>query len=140
MRPIIDYLLTQLFVESNSSSKARRKEDQEKTKGEKKAKRNGLDDLLGLKPSPGILHKLLIRGYLKSGAADETPPLQLRRTLDHYFYSHLPSTSKRDSDQVVLRYTNKFVNMEPKIFMVDQLWLWVLDDGMSSAAAASTDR
>lgn len=79
---------------------------------------------------PGILHKMLIQGYLKSGAGGEVPPLQIRRTLDHYFYSHLDNTSKRDSDQVVQRYTSKIMDMEPKMFMVDQLWLWILDNGM----------
>ncbi|KAH6955850.1 hypothetical protein BKA56DRAFT_231914 [Ilyonectria sp. MPI-CAGE-AT-0026] len=77
---------------------------------------------------PGILHKMLIQGYLKSGAGGEVPPLQIRRTLDHYFYSHLDNTSKRDSDQVVQRYTSKIMDMEPKMFMVDQLWLWILDN------------
>lgn len=72
---------------------------------------------------------MLIQGYLKSGAGGEVPPLQIRRTLDHYFYSHLDNTSKRDSDQVVQRYTSKIMDMEPKMFMVDQLWLWILDNG-----------
>ena len=79
--------------------------------------------------SPGMLHKILIQGYLKPGAAGEVPPLQIRRTPDHYFYSHLASTSRRDHDQVIQRYTAEFVDMDPKMFMVDQLWLWVLDDG-----------
>lgn len=78
---------------------------------------------------PGVLHKLLIQGYLKPEAEGDVPPLQIRRTLDHYFYSQLESTSRRDDDQVVLRYTSEFVDVKPKMFMVDQLWLWVLDDG-----------
>ena len=79
--------------------------------------------------SPGMLHKILIQGYLKPGVGGEVPPLQIRRTLDHYFYSHLASTARRDGDQVVQRYTADFVDMDPKMFMVDQLWLWMLDDG-----------
>lgn len=79
--------------------------------------------------SPGMLHKILIQGYLKPGASGEVPPLQIRRTLDHYFYSHLASTSRRDHDQVIQRYTAEFIDVDPKMFMVDQLWLWVLDDG-----------
>lgn len=87
---------------------------------------NGQGNIL----SPGMLHEILIRGYLKPGAdSGDVPPLQIRRTLDHYFYSHLESTSRRDGDQVVQRYTSEFINVEPKMFMVDQLWLWVLDDG-----------
>lgn len=90
--------------------------------GEDKPKRNVL--------SSDILHKLLIQSYLKVGDdGDEVPPLQVRRTLDHYFYSHLGSTSRRDDDQVVLRYTSNFEGVEPKIFMVDQLWIWILEDG-----------
>ncbi|XDG08902.1 hypothetical protein ABKA04_008517 [Annulohypoxylon sp. FPYF3050] len=67
-------------------------------------------------------------GYMKPGPGGEVPPLQIRRTLDHYFYSHLASTSARDRDQVIQRYTYEFDNVNTKMFMVDQLWLWVLDD------------
>ena len=73
------------------------------------------------------LDKHLIRGYLLPTKPGEAPPLQLRRTLDQYFYTHLASTSERDSDQVVFRYTSQ--GPEPKMFMVDQLWLWILNDG-----------
>ncbi|EPE36603.1 Ankyrin repeat-containing protein [Glarea lozoyensis ATCC 20868] len=70
----------------------------------------------------------LIKGYLQSSRPGDAPPLQLRRTLDQYFYTHLESTSNRDSDQVVYRYTNdERKQMEPKIFMVDQLWIWILN-------------
>ncbi|KAJ6442164.1 ankyrin repeat protein [Purpureocillium lavendulum] len=75
----------------------------------------------------GALHELLLKGYLKTSLG-EVPPLQARRTLDQYFYTHLGSTAKRDADQVVLRYTSNFAGSEPKIFMVDQLWLWMLDE------------
>lgn len=79
--------------------------------------------------SPGLLHKILFQGYLKTGeGGQEVPPLQIRRTLDHYFYSHLESMSRRDADQVIQRYTARFMNVEPKMFMVDQLWIWVLDN------------
>jgi hypothetical protein len=70
----------------------------------------------------------LIRGYLLPAKPGEAPPLQLRRTLDQYFYTHLASTSDRDNDQVVYRYTRR--NPEPKMFMVDQLWLWILNEGI----------
>ncbi|KFA70940.1 hypothetical protein S40288_10226 [Stachybotrys chartarum IBT 40288] len=78
--------------------------------------------------SSGLLQKLLIEAYMKTDANNDVPPLQIRRSLDHYSYSHLASTSRRDADQVVFRYTSEFVDVEPKMFMVDQLWLWVLDD------------
>lgn len=79
--------------------------------------------------SPGLLHKILVQGYLKPGHGErQVPPLQIRRTLDHYFYSHLESTSRRDGDQVIQRYTSRFMNVKSKMFMVDQLWIWILDD------------
>ncbi|PGH07632.1 hypothetical protein GX51_01641 [Blastomyces parvus] len=68
----------------------------------------------------------LVKGYLSPlNPADS--PLHLRRTLDQYFYTHLTNTAVRDSGQVVYRYTAKN-STEPKIFMVDQLWLWILND------------
>ena len=72
-----------------------------------------------------LLNEHLIKGYLVSSNDQAIPPLQLRRTLDQYFYTHLKSTSQRDSDQVVYRHTK--LAFEPKIFMVDQIWLWILD-------------
>ncbi|KAK5991971.1 hypothetical protein PT974_05367 [Cladobotryum mycophilum] len=72
-------------------------------------------------------HVNLIRGY---GIPDETGQLGLqpRRTLDQYFYPYLDNTLHRDKDQVVYRYTNQHQN-DAKIFMVDQLWLWILNGG-----------
>ncbi|TVY16365.1 Ankyrin repeat domain-containing protein [Lachnellula arida] len=74
--------------------------------------------------------KDLIMGYLFPTKPGETPPLQPRRTLDQYFYTHLESTSQRDADQVVYRYTRRTTS-EAKIFMVDQLWLWILNGVIS---------
>jgi hypothetical protein len=79
--------------------------------------------------SLGQLDEILIKAYSLSSNPGQLPPLQLRRTLDQYFYTHLWSTYERDTDQVVLRYTAADPGMEPKIFMVDQLWLWVLNGG-----------
>ena len=73
------------------------------------------------------LDKDLIMGYLFPTNLGEIPPLQPRRTLDQYFYTHLESTSRRDADQVVFRETMQ--TSEAKIFMVDQLWLWILNEG-----------
>lgn len=55
---------------------------------------------------------------------DNTQRLHPRRTLDQFFY-HGIDTSQRDTDQVVSRYC-QHQKIETKVFMVDQLWLWVL--------------
>ncbi|CAJ2504127.1 Uu.00g115210.m01.CDS01 [Anthostomella pinea] len=62
---------------------------------------------------------LLVNAYLNS-----TPPLHPRRTLDQFFY-HGIDTSARDTDQVVYRYCKRH-SIETKVFMVDQLWLWII--------------
>lgn len=48
-----------------------------------------------------------------------------RRSLDQFFYSRLPDTSTRDSDQIVTKHT-LLSEGGPKMIMVDQLWLWVV--------------
>ncbi|GAB1316850.1 Ankyrin repeat protein [Madurella fahalii] len=71
------------------------------------------------------------------------PPLHPRRTLDQAYYGALRSTCTRDRDQVVYRGTtpqahdcigfgscpqcNEDIRKTPRIIMVDQLWLWILD-------------
>ncbi|KAL2287684.1 hypothetical protein FJTKL_05055 [Diaporthe vaccinii] len=60
--------------------------------------------------------ELLIHAYVNN--------LHPRRTLDQFFY-HGIDTTQRDNDQVVWRYCQEH-RMEPKVFMVDQLWLWIL--------------
>lgn len=62
----------------------------------------------------------LVNAYLHS-----THNLHIRRTLDQYYY-HAISTEERDQDQVVYRYTRD-KKQEIKVFMVDQLWMWILD-------------
>lgn len=64
----------------------------------------------------------LIEAYLRN-----SPPLHIRRTLDQFFY-HGIDTTKRDRDQVVYRYCKR-EGIEPRIFMVDQCWLWILGNG-----------
>ena len=67
----------------------------------------------------GSKDQMLIHAYLHS-----TPNLHIRRTLDQFYY-HAISTEDRDEDQVVWRYTrDKYP--DKKLFMVDQLWLWIL--------------
>jgi len=67
----------------------------------------------------------LLRDYVKAD-----PPLHIRRTLDQYYFVSLDDTNQRDKDQVVYRGTlDKEKNrVQSRIVMVDQLWLWILDD------------
>lgn len=76
------------------------------------------------------------------------PPLHPRRTLDQSYYGALKSTGTRDRDQVVYRGTtpephdcigmaeceqcNEDIRKVPRIVMVDQLWLWILDESRSA--------
>lgn len=77
--------------------------------------------------NPNELH---IRGYGVSEANGQIP-FQPRLSLDQYYYSQLENTAARDKDQVVYRYTKNPQNStEPKIFMVDQLWMWLINGGM----------
>lgn len=75
------------------------------------------------------------------------PPFHPRRTLDQSYYWTLKTTKKRDRDQVVYRGTaprKEFIHRGvhcksgcgqclddirkvPRVVMVDQLWLWILD-------------
>lgn len=73
---------------------------------------------------PSTYDEMLLRAHLTSSQVS----LHVRRTLDQFFYHNI-DTQSRDRDQVVYRYQckssrNDFV--DPKIFMVDQLWMWVL--------------
>lgn len=77
------------------------------------------------------LHRLLMSGYLASGRGSVEGGLQPRRTLDQYRYSHVGNIRERDGDQVIYRYTKGLSDPdcdEGKLFMVDQLWMWKLDD------------
>jgi hypothetical protein len=79
------------------------------------------------------------------------PPLQPRRTLDQSYYGALKNTEVRDRDQVVYRATTPMphecdrkhpkdqcltcqenIRKVPRLIMVDQLWLWILDESMSN--------
>jgi ankyrin repeat protein/Mg2+ and Co2+ transporter CorA len=68
--------------------------------------------------------EMLIRAHLTSSQAS----LHVRRTLDQFFYHNI-DTQSRDRDQVVYRYQCKGSHpqqVDPKIYMVDQLWMWTL--------------
>jgi hypothetical protein len=88
------------------------------------------------------------------------PPLHPRRTLDQSYYGALKNTGTRDRDQVVYRATapeahdhdpswdtcgqcKDDVKKESRLIMVDQLWLWILDESMFSRSfprSLSTNR
>lgn len=75
-------------------------------------------------------------------------PIHVRRTLDQFGYPHLRSTVSRDDDQMLWKRTRKLEDLidwptsddelpplsnspdsivDGKVLMVDQIWLWVLD-------------
>lgn len=81
--------------------------------------------LPNITPPNRNLHEYLVRGYYKPG----TTIYQPRRTLDQYIYADIEATSHRDDDQVVYRYTNSETLFGAKMFMVDQLWIWILGKG-----------
>lgn len=57
------------------------------------------------------------------------PPLHIRRTLDQFHYYMTDDTTVRDSDQVITRYFQRKFPMKPvPIVMVDQLWLWIVNN------------
>ncbi|KAF2750062.1 hypothetical protein M011DRAFT_229081 [Sporormia fimetaria CBS 119925] len=80
---------------------------------------------------PQTHDEMLIRAHLTTS----TVSLHVRRTLDQFFYHNI-DTESRDEDQVVYRYQVKNQikgkpslhegDLDPKIFMVDQLWMWTL--------------
>jgi hypothetical protein len=60
------------------------------------------------------------------------PPMHIRRTLDQFHYYTTDDTDVRDSDQVISRYLRRKSPDKPvPIVMVDQLWLWVLNNSKS---------
>jgi hypothetical protein len=93
------------------------------------------------------LDEKLIYEYLH-----QRPPLHPRRTLDQSYYGALKNTGTRDRDQVVYRATtpephdclermdkkggkckqcHEDIRKVPRLIMVDQLWMWILDESMS---------
>jgi ankyrin repeat protein/Mg2+ and Co2+ transporter CorA len=70
--------------------------------------------------------EMLLRAHLRASNTS----LHVRRTLDQFFYHNI-DTQSRDCDQVVYRYQTRGRDQEdpridPKVFMVDQLWMWTL--------------
>lgn len=71
-------------------------------------------------------------------------------TLDQYYYPTIFDTSERDNDQVISKYISKQSGSSShkqradqkqgevdksikKILMVDQLWIWIIDESMFSS-------
>jgi hypothetical protein len=59
-----------------------------------------------------------------------------RRSLDQYYFSHLPDTTPRDQDQIVSKHTKKSPTGE-KMIMVDQLWLWIVCPNEKDSSASN---
>lgn len=87
------------------------------------------------------------RGYKQSSRDEDLiaaylnhkPPLHVRRTLDQFYYHMLKDTTTRDQDQVVYRKQKDSIRVRShsrlkniKIFMVDQMWLWIIDGKLVS--------
>jgi ankyrin repeat protein/Mg2+ and Co2+ transporter CorA len=75
-------------------------------------------------PQAHTYDEMLLRAHLTGSQVS----LHVRRTLDQFFYHNI-DTQSRDCDQVVYRYQCKSAydqDVDPKIFMVDQLWMWTL--------------
>lgn len=76
------------------------------------------------------LDERLVKHGLRSrdiNAKATEPLLHIRRTLDQSYFLNLKDTSQRDKDQVVYRATKGRGNLA-RVVMVDQLWLWILDE------------
>ncbi|KAG4442795.1 hypothetical protein IFR05_001741 [Cadophora sp. M221] len=74
-------------------------------------------------------YEALLEHYLRP---EQAKGLHTSRTIDQFYYSSLSDTCRRDMDQVVRRYqARKFGEDRHDNFqmgMVEQLWLWVIDD------------
>ncbi|EEY20999.1 ankyrin repeat and protein kinase domain-containing protein [Verticillium alfalfae VaMs.102] len=104
-----------------SGSPRKGQESEPEPKVERKTRMRTKQQGPRIDPPQKNLHEHLFRGYFNSGTSD----LQPRRTLDQYVYADIEASSNRDNDQVVYRYTK---DSRAKIFMVDQLWLWILGE------------
>ncbi|KAI0592859.1 hypothetical protein F4775DRAFT_60436 [Biscogniauxia sp. FL1348] len=126
-------------VLQSNTSKQKTRNDQGKQTNRSQEPPRTTDRNQDVPDDPELLYNHLVQGYLTTGSPGKGPSLQTRRTLDQYFYTHL-DTLERDKDQVVYRYARLASLKEPKIFMVDQLWLWIINgDTIITCAPASID-
>lgn len=71
------------------------------------------------------------------------PPLHMRRTLEQFYYWTAEDTARRDREQIVCRTTRHQNGEDPdpeatsRLVMVDQLWLWILDDSKTHSLTHS---
>ena len=88
--------------------------------------------------SEALLHR-----YLFSTDPLEPPTLQDRRTLEQAYFYNLRYVAHRDNDQIIGQSTKKKEEDQPdqtrKMMMVDQLWMWVIDDKIIITAFPETD-
>lgn len=63
-----------------------------------------------------------------------TSPLHMRRTLDQFYYWTVIDTTAQDQRQVVCHGTRSSNDPEAtgRVVMVDQLWMWILDQSKTS--------
>ncbi|KAK4185296.1 hypothetical protein QBC35DRAFT_18484 [Podospora australis] len=84
---------------------------------------------------------LLLEAYIN----DRPLNLHCRRTLDQYTYPTLHDTEKRDNTQVMYKYVANHDRRKQKddsdypILMVDQLWLWILEDEENTVVSCVPD-
>lgn len=73
----------------------------------------------------------------------EKSPIHDRRTLDQALYYTLPAKDirERDKDQVLYRYMKIEDELKdnPRILMVDQLWIWISDTPTKGADGTNCD-
>ncbi|KAK4862839.1 hypothetical protein LT330_002972 [Penicillium expansum] len=104
------------------------------------------------RPAPGRISKASLEAQLIWTYLGCEPPVHFRRTLDQYGYPNLRSTIARDDDQMLWKRTRRPARideqlkeylqsaeddpdneenfgefMDGNVLMVDQLWLWILD-------------
>jgi hypothetical protein len=82
--------------------------------------------------SSGNPNEKLVQGYLMTPTSWNSQSLHIRRTLDQFFFRDLPDVDKGSADddvddQTVGRYAKRN-GLPLRIFMVDQLWLWIMDE------------
>ncbi|KAI2893518.1 hypothetical protein CBS13152_4507 [Aspergillus niger] len=103
----------------------------------------------GILPVPDDISQASLESKLIWRYLGSEPPIHIRRTLDQFGYPNLRSTVARDDDQMLWKRTKKVVNlndeiripaeadditntkntfMDGKVLMVDQLWLWIVDE------------
>ncbi|GMF71502.1 unnamed protein product [Aspergillus oryzae] len=101
------------------------------------------------KPVPEYISESHVETRLIWKFLGAEPPIHIRRTLDQYGYPNLRSTIARDDDQMLWKRTRKVVDLshelgssiplqdnpdssktfvDGKVLMVDQLWLWIVDE------------